>query len=44
VNGRDMPVIQACAMIFSAVYILLIFIADLSAASANPRLRKTVRA
>jgi peptide/nickel transport system permease protein len=44
VNGRDMPVIQACAMIFSSVYILLILIADVSAATANPRLRRTTRA
>ncbi|MGA8261354.1 MAG: ABC transporter permease [Arenicellales bacterium] len=39
VSLRDMPLIQACAMIFSAVYILLLMFADVLAILANPRLR-----
>jgi peptide/nickel transport system permease protein len=39
VTARDMPVIQACAMIFSMVYVLLILAADLLALGSNPRLR-----
>ncbi len=36
---RDMPLIQACAMIFSAAYVLLLMLADILAILANPRLR-----
>ena len=36
---RDMPLVQACAMIFCATYILLIFIADMATILSNPRLR-----
>lgn len=39
VSRRDMPLVQACAMIFCSAYILLILIADLLAIFANPRLR-----
>lgn len=39
VVSRDMPVLQACAMIFCAVYLLLMLIADVTAIVANPRLR-----
>ena len=39
VTSRDMPLLQACAMIFSAAYLLLVLIADLTAIFANPRLR-----
>lgn len=39
VSTRDMPLIQACAMIFSAGYLLLVLIADVIAILANPRLR-----
>ena len=39
VTRRDMPLVQTCAMIFSAAYILLILFADLLAMLANPRLR-----
>ncbi|MCG7360564.1 ABC transporter permease [Roseomonas sp. ACRSG] len=41
VTGRDMPVIQACAMIFSVAYVALILLADLVAVLANPRLRRS---
>jgi len=39
VARRDMPLVQACAMIFCAAYILLNLIADVLAILANPRLR-----
>lgn len=39
VATRDMPLIQACAMIFCAAYLLLVLLADLSAILSNPRLR-----
>jgi peptide/nickel transport system permease protein len=39
VSARDMPVIQACAMIVSSVYVVLILAADLIALVSNPRLR-----
>ena len=39
VSLRDMPLIQACAMIFSAAYVLLLMLADILAILANPRLR-----
>lgn len=39
VSRRDMPLVQACAMIFCSAYILLILIADVLAIFANPRLR-----
>ncbi len=39
VTSRDMPLLQACAMIFCAVYLLLMLIADVTAIVANPRLR-----
>lgn len=38
VTNRDMPVVQACALIFAAVYILLNIIADILAIATNPRL------
>jgi peptide/nickel transport system permease protein len=40
VTSRDMPLLQACAMIFSAAYLLLVLIADTIAILANPRLRQ----
>ena len=40
VTMRDMPVVQACAMIFCAAYLVLLTIADVSAIVSNPRLRK----
>ncbi|ANL68063.1 oligopeptide ABC transporter permease protein (plasmid) [Rhizobium phaseoli] len=39
VTVRDMPVVQACGLIFAAVYIFLNMIADILAMVANPRLR-----
>jgi peptide/nickel transport system permease protein len=39
VAGRDMPVVQACAMIFCAAYLALVLVADIAAIISNPRLR-----
>ncbi|WP_220032328.1 ABC transporter permease [Pseudoroseicyclus aestuarii] len=39
VTVRDMPVVQACGLIFAAVYILLNMVADIVSILANPRLR-----
>ena len=39
VAKRDVPVVQACAMIFAATYVLLNMSADILAILANPRLR-----
>lgn len=38
VRARDVPVIQACALIFAATYIVLNLIADLVSVATNPRL------
>ncbi len=38
VSKRDMPVAQACALIFAATYILLNLLADIIAIVTNPRL------
>ncbi len=38
VSSRDMPVAQACALIFAATYILLNLMADIVAIVTNPRL------
>ncbi|NMD08970.1 MAG: ABC transporter permease, partial [Phyllobacteriaceae bacterium] len=38
VGSRDMPVAQACALIFAATYILLNLLADIVAIVTNPRL------
>jgi peptide/nickel transport system permease protein len=40
VSMRDMPVVQACAMLLCAGYLVLLTIADVSAIVSNPRLRK----
>jgi peptide/nickel transport system permease protein len=40
VTMRDMPVVQACAMLFCAGYLVLLTIADVAAILSNPRLRK----
>lgn len=40
VTTRDMPLLQACAMIFSTAYLLLVLIADSIAILANPKLRR----
>lgn len=39
VLGRDVPVVQACGLVFSAVYIVVNTVADILALAANPRLR-----
>lgn len=39
VTVRDMPVVQACGLIFAAIYILLNLVADILSILANPRLR-----
>ncbi|WP_075792643.1 ABC transporter permease [Massilia putida] len=39
VTTRDIPLVQACAMIFCAAYLLLVTLADVCAIVANPRLR-----
>ena len=39
VSKRDVPVVQACGLIFASVYIILNLIADLVSILANPRLR-----
>jgi peptide/nickel transport system permease protein len=47
VNGvtkRDLPVVQACGLIFAATFIILNTVADVLAIIANPRLRKPTRA
>ncbi len=38
VSSRDMPVVQACALIFAATYITLNLLADIVAIITNPRL------
>jgi peptide/nickel transport system permease protein len=39
VATRDMPLVQACAMIFCAAFLLLVTTADIIAILSNPRLR-----
>lgn len=39
VSQRDMPLVQACAMIFCAGYLILVTLADVCGIVANPRLR-----
>lgn len=39
VSKRDVPVVQACGLVFASVYIILNLIADLASVLANPRLR-----
>lgn len=39
VTQRDMPLVQTCAMLFCAAYLLLVTIADLIGIVSNPRLR-----
>ncbi len=38
VRIRDLPLVQACAMIFCATYVILIFIADMASILSNPRI------
>lgn len=39
VSKHDVPVVQACGLIFGSVYVLLNLAADIVAIAANPRLR-----
>ena len=39
VSKRDLPVVQACGLVFAAVYIGLNMVADIVAILSNPRLR-----
>jgi peptide/nickel transport system permease protein len=39
VQARDLPVVQACALIFCATYVLLILLADVLAHLSDPRSR-----
>ncbi len=39
VQTRDIPVVQACGMIFCSSYIIFILIADIASTLSNPRLR-----
>jgi len=39
VQTRDLPLVQACGMIFCGTYVVLIILADVAAILANPRLR-----
>ena len=39
VQTRDLPLVQACAMIFCGTYVMLILIADVGSILSNPRLR-----
>ncbi|RVG23084.1 ABC transporter permease [Sinorhizobium meliloti] len=41
VSKRDLPVVQACGLIFAAAFILLNIFADLFSMLVNPRLRKS---
>ncbi len=38
VSNRDMPLVQACGLIFSTVFVVCNFLADFLAIAANPRL------
>jgi peptide/nickel transport system permease protein len=42
VQARDLPVVQACAMVFCFAYVVLILAADLLAVLFNPRLRRSI--
>ena len=39
VQTRDIPLVQACGMIFCVTYVILILIADIASILSNPRLR-----
>lgn len=39
VANRDMPLIQACAMLFCTAYLLLLIVADVCGVLSNPKLR-----
>ena len=44
VQARDLPVVQACAMVFCFAYVVLILAADILAVLFNPRLRRGIQA
>jgi peptide/nickel transport system permease protein len=39
VTKRDLPLVQACGLVFAAIYVALNVAADMIALLANPRLR-----
>ncbi len=39
VETRDMPLVQACAMIFCSAFMVLVLVADICSIVSNPRLR-----
>lgn len=39
VQTRDIPLVQACGMIFCSTYVMLILVADVTSIMTNPRLR-----
>jgi len=39
VTTRDIPLVQACSLIFCSAYLLLVMLADICAIASNPRLR-----
>ncbi|NKC17098.1 MAG: ABC transporter permease subunit [Gammaproteobacteria bacterium] len=39
VQTRDLPLVQACGMIFCGTYVVLILLADIASILSNPRLR-----
>lgn len=39
VQTRDIPLVQACGMIFCSTYVVLILVADIASILSNPRLR-----
>jgi peptide/nickel transport system permease protein len=41
VATRDFPVVQSCALIFCATYIVLMLVADIVAILSNPRMRRS---
>lgn len=43
VTARDLPVVQACAMLFCLAYVILMMIADLLAMISNPKLRSQLQ-
>jgi len=40
VTNRDMPLLQACAMIFCCAYLILVLLADVFAIVSSPKLRR----
>jgi peptide/nickel transport system permease protein len=40
VTKRDLPVVQACGLVFAAAFVILNTVADVLSVLVNPRLRK----